>query len=297
MSALNAPASTSSPSWMSIARRTFPSRLALKSLAGSCNAAPWAKVNFTLDLYDSPVQMMPSCDQTRVPIHFHSSTTSGSAALMSVRILRKVSARQSPSSAMRLSISAEADWPSVEPDLFMCSSSNFRGVVQQQCATGTEVLAAAIPLLALPRLAMADNIGPVTVGTRQDLKDHETTRSSGGYCAAKTPREPSTSTPVLHLPVSPPGPGRPDWWRPRGLCRSGLPHGARRRAPPPTARSRRRPHSPPRPPPHGRRAPAHRQRPGGCALSPRWDRVPQRPPYAPPAPSGARACRRHCRRQ
>src|SRR5215471_3457256 len=47
---------------------------------------------------------------------------------------------------------------------------------------------------------MADNIGPVTVGTRQDLKDHETTQSSGGYCAAKTPRENSTSTPLLHLP-------------------------------------------------------------------------------------------------
>src|SRR5215813_3573281 len=125
MSALNAPASTSSPSWMSIARRTFPSRLALKSLAGSCNEAPLAKVNFTLDLYDSPVQMIPSCAQTGVPIHFHSSTTSGSAALMSVRILRKVSPRQSPSSAILLSISSDADWPSVELDFFMVSSSNF----------------------------------------------------------------------------------------------------------------------------------------------------------------------------
>src|SRR5262249_27487207 len=47
MSALNARASTSSPSWMSIARLTFPSRLELKSLAGSFNAAPLEKVNFT----------------------------------------------------------------------------------------------------------------------------------------------------------------------------------------------------------------------------------------------------------
>src|SRR5438132_4287833 len=105
-SALNADSSTSSPSRMSIARRTFPSRLELKRRAGSSSDAPLAKVNFTTLLYDSPVQLMPSCDQTGVPgvvglTHFHSSTTSGSAALMSVRILRSVSPRQSPSSATR----------------------------------------------------------------------------------------------------------------------------------------------------------------------------------------------------
>src|SRR3954471_8633771 len=77
MSALNADASTSSPSWMSIARRTFPSRLELKRRAGSSRDAPLAKVSFTTLLYDSPVQMIPSCDQTGVPLHFHSSTTSG----------------------------------------------------------------------------------------------------------------------------------------------------------------------------------------------------------------------------
>src|SRR5262245_52466705 len=44
-------------------------------------------------LVDSPVQMIPSCDHTGVPIHFHSSTTSGSASLMSLRILFKVSPR------------------------------------------------------------------------------------------------------------------------------------------------------------------------------------------------------------
>src|SRR6202011_5297406 len=46
-SALNAPASTFSPSWMSIARRTFPSRLELKRRAGSFRDAPLAKVSFT----------------------------------------------------------------------------------------------------------------------------------------------------------------------------------------------------------------------------------------------------------
>src|SRR5215470_3639798 len=46
-SALKADASTSSPSWMSIARRTLPSRLELKRRAGSFSDAPLAKVSFT----------------------------------------------------------------------------------------------------------------------------------------------------------------------------------------------------------------------------------------------------------
>src|SRR5205085_7216571 len=66
-SALKADSSTCSPSWMSIARRTFPSRLELKRPAGSLSDAPLAKVSFTTFLYDSPVQTMPSCDQTGVP--------------------------------------------------------------------------------------------------------------------------------------------------------------------------------------------------------------------------------------
>jgi len=40
---LNADSSTSSPSWMSIARRTFPSRLELNRRAGSFRDAPLAK--------------------------------------------------------------------------------------------------------------------------------------------------------------------------------------------------------------------------------------------------------------
>src|SRR5215813_1993402 len=113
-SALNADSSTSSPSWMSIARRTFPSRLELKRCAGSLSDAPLAKVSFTTFLYDSPVQMMPSCDQTGVPglvgfTHFHSSTTLGSAFLMSERILPRVLPRQSPSSAIRSEMRSDAD--------------------------------------------------------------------------------------------------------------------------------------------------------------------------------------------
>ncbi len=57
------------------------------------------------------MQMMPSCDQIGVPIHFHSSTTSGSASLMSLRILLRVFPRQSPSSAILFEMSSEADWP------------------------------------------------------------------------------------------------------------------------------------------------------------------------------------------
>src|SRR5881296_2258764 len=111
---------------MSIARRTFPSRLELKSLAGSFKEAPLEKVSFTTDLYDSPVQMMPSCDQIGVPLHFHSSTTPGSASLMSLRILLRVSPRQSPSSATLFEMSSDADSPWLAPDFFMFSQPNRR---------------------------------------------------------------------------------------------------------------------------------------------------------------------------
>src|SRR5437763_461599 len=66
--------------------------------------------------------MMPSCDQTGVPIHFHSSTTSGSACLMSLRILLRISPRQSPSSAILFEMSSDADSPWLAPDFFMFSS-------------------------------------------------------------------------------------------------------------------------------------------------------------------------------
>jgi hypothetical protein len=49
-------------------------------------------------------------------------------------------------------------------------------VVQQKGVTCTGLLSAAVPLLALPGLAMADNIGALTVGTMQGLEDHEVTQ-------------------------------------------------------------------------------------------------------------------------
>src|ERR1035441_453740 len=66
--------------------------------------------------------MMPSCDQIGVPLHFHSSTTSGSASLMSLRILLRVSPRQSPSSAILFEMSSDAGWPWLAPGFFIFSS-------------------------------------------------------------------------------------------------------------------------------------------------------------------------------
>src|SRR3984893_16890501 len=123
---------------MSIARRAFPSRLELKRRAGSFRDAPLEKVSFTTFLYDSPVQMMPSCDQIGVPIHFHSSTTSGSASLMSLRILPRVSPRQSPSSAILFEMSFDAGWPWLAPDFFMFSSSKFQIYLFQMFCIGHE---------------------------------------------------------------------------------------------------------------------------------------------------------------
>ena len=105
INALNASSSIASPSRMSIARLVLPSRLELKRPEGSSNEAPLAKVIFTTFLYVSPVQMIPACDHTGTPLHFHSSITSGSACLMRIRTRASVSPRQSLSSLILASIS------------------------------------------------------------------------------------------------------------------------------------------------------------------------------------------------
>src|SRR5262245_23064395 len=74
---------------------------------------------------------MPLCDQTGVPglvglTHFHSSTTSGSASFISLRIRLRVSPRQSPSSAILFEMSSEADWLWFAPDFLIFSSSPSR---------------------------------------------------------------------------------------------------------------------------------------------------------------------------
>src|SRR5207302_1086482 len=64
--------------------------------------APWANVSFTTFAYVSPVQTIPSCDQTGTPViafdgffHFRSSIISGSASRISPRMRASVSSRQS----------------------------------------------------------------------------------------------------------------------------------------------------------------------------------------------------------
>src|SRR5436305_9915948 len=94
-----------------MARLVLPSRLELKRPEGSSNEAPFAKVIFTTFLYVSPVQIIPACDHTGTPLHFHSSTTSGSACLIRVRTLASVSPRQSLNSLILASISSEAPSP------------------------------------------------------------------------------------------------------------------------------------------------------------------------------------------
>src|SRR5262249_18113134 len=99
---------------MSMARRAFPSRLELNRPEGSFNAAPLGNVILTTFLYVSPVHTMPPCDQTGVPglvalAHFHSSTISGSAWCMMSRTFASVFPRQSPSSLIFSSMTAEAD--------------------------------------------------------------------------------------------------------------------------------------------------------------------------------------------
>src|SRR5258705_3266688 len=110
-----------------MARLVLPSRLELKRPEGSSNEAPLAKVIFTPFLYVSPVQIIPACDHTGTPLHFHSSTTSGSACLMRFRTRASVSPRQSLSSLILPSISREGESPPVpsfEPLFFF-----FMGVV------------------------------------------------------------------------------------------------------------------------------------------------------------------------
>src|SRR5437660_8675682 len=101
-----------------MARLVLPSRLELKRPEGSSNEAPLAKVIFTTFLYVSPVQMIPACDHTGTPRHFHSSTTAGSACLMRIRTRASVWPRQSLSSLILASINREGEspaFPSFEP--------------------------------------------------------------------------------------------------------------------------------------------------------------------------------------
>src|SRR5262245_15845898 len=122
MSVFNPFSSIFSPSWKSMARLVFPSRLELKRPEGSFRAAPLAKVIFTTFLYVSPVQIRPSCDHTGTPLHFHSSTTSGSASLTKARSRPSILPRQSPSSLILASISRDGDLAFSKAVFFMLAA-------------------------------------------------------------------------------------------------------------------------------------------------------------------------------
>src|SRR5262249_4433968 len=73
-------------------------------------------------------------------------------------------------------------------------------IVQQERAPGTTLLAAPVPLLVLTSRAMADDIGPLTVGTVQELENHNATRSRWECLTSETLIETSTLTLLRHLP-------------------------------------------------------------------------------------------------
>jgi hypothetical protein len=75
------------------------------------------------------------------------------------------------------------------------------GIFKQESTTRTALLSAAVPLFALPGLAMVDDVRALTVGTVQDLDEHDATQSPWGYCASETITADSTSTPLRHLPL------------------------------------------------------------------------------------------------
>src|SRR5438105_10956876 len=91
MSAFNADVLMASPSWKSMARTVLLSRRVLNSPFGSLSWAPFGNVSLTAFLRASPMQTMPSWDQTGTPsgregfFHFTSSITPGSAPLMRAR--------------------------------------------------------------------------------------------------------------------------------------------------------------------------------------------------------------------
>src|SRR6266516_6491389 len=82
--------------------------------------------------------MIPACDHTGVPLHFHSSTTSGSACLMRVRSRESVSPRQSPSSLILASINSDGD-PGFCGALFFTTSLSYHIDLQGRASFGLQV--------------------------------------------------------------------------------------------------------------------------------------------------------------
>src|SRR4051812_10203111 len=93
---------------------------------------------------------MPPWDQMGVPIHFHSSTISGSAWCTILRTFASIFPRQSPRSLILWSISADAS--SAGTGLFISSSRPYLAVVRKrrQKKIGVQALVPALPLVAAP---------------------------------------------------------------------------------------------------------------------------------------------------
>src|SRR5213596_2401921 len=192
MRSFKAASSILSPSWMSMARLTFPSRLELNRPEGTFNAAPFANVIVTAFLYVSPVQTMPPWDQTGVPgfvgfTHFHSSTISGSASCMISRTFSSVFPRQSPSSLIFSSINAEAD--STGTGLFMYSSNSHTYFASNPASPATRRHHQRRWLLALLRLQQPAVRGQALAGVacRRRQKKYESPESTP--VAAAQPHE------------------------------------------------------------------------------------------------------------
>src|SRR5262249_1977731 len=64
--------------------------------------------------------------------------------------------------------------------LFDCGRLPWVTILQQVRPPRTALFSAPVPLLALPGLAMPNDVSPVTMRTVQDLENHEATRSRWG---------------------------------------------------------------------------------------------------------------------
>ena len=77
-----------------------PAEAGVEEIIGVGELGPMEEREFTLSLKALAFAYIPSCDQTGVPLHFQSSTTSRSTSWMILRISASHSPLQSPRSAI-----------------------------------------------------------------------------------------------------------------------------------------------------------------------------------------------------
>src|SRR6202165_328983 len=166
MSAFHADALMASPSRKSMARTVLLSRRVLNSPFGSLSWAPFGNVSLTAFLRASPMQTMPSWDQTGTPsgregfFHFTSSITPGSAPLMRARSWLSLSPLQPAVLRTMSSICWDADASLISTLCCGCSApSGPKGSVPCPCGGCSQAnnTAAASPPTA--RIAIAGCAG------------------------------------------------------------------------------------------------------------------------------------------